>query len=90
MDERIAEALEVLQEERRQLILGDVMMPVLDGLELRMRVRADQATNQIPLILMSAAHQKVRGEWGADAFIRKPFNLLALTELVGRYRAQAC
>ncbi len=83
------EALEALQEDRPRLILSDVMMPVLDGRELCRRVRADPATSHIAIILMSAAHQKGAGEWGADAFIRKPFDLLTLTELVDRFLERA-
>ncbi len=83
------EALEIVHEERPQLILSDVMMPVLNARELCRRVRADPATSHIAIILMSAAHQKGSVEWGADAFIRKPFDLLALTELVDRFLARA-
>ena len=83
------EALEVLREERPHLILSDVMMPVLDGRELCRQVRADPATSHIAILLMSAAHQMGAGEWGADAFIRKPFDLPALTELVDRLLAPA-
>lgn len=83
------EALEALQEERPQLILSDVMMPVLDGRELCRRVRADPAISHIAIILMIAVHQKGSVEWGADAFIRKPFDLLALTELVDRFLERA-
>ena len=79
------EALEMVREERPQLILSDVMMPVLDGRELCRRVRADPATSHITIILMSAAHQKGRGEWGADAFLRKPFDLLEVLEIVDLY-----
>ena len=79
------EALEIVHEERPQLILSDVMMPVLDGRELCRRVRADPATSHITIILMSAAHGQSVGEYGADAFIRKPFDLLEVLEKVDLY-----
>jgi CheY-like chemotaxis protein len=79
------EALEMVREERPHLILSDVMMPVLDGRELCRRVRADPATSHIAVILMSAAHQKGAARYGADAFIRKPFDLLEVLEKVDLY-----
>ncbi len=81
------EALEMVQEERPHLVLSDVMMPVLDGRELCRRLRADPAICHIAIILMSATHGRDVRQYGADGFIRKPFDLLDVTEMVDRLLA---
>ncbi|MCZ6627869.1 MAG: fused response regulator/phosphatase [SAR324 cluster bacterium] len=69
------------------LILSDVMMPKLNGLELLKKVRSNKRYSEIPMILISAegeTSQKVTGlNMGADDFITKPFNF---DELMARVR----
>ncbi|WP_316797265.1 two-component regulator propeller domain-containing protein [Pedobacter agri] len=64
------------------LIISDVMMPVMDGLELCRRIKTDERTSHIPVILLTArsayVHQINGFENGADAYIMKPFNLKML------------
>jgi ligand-binding sensor domain-containing protein/signal transduction histidine kinase/DNA-binding response OmpR family regulator len=71
------EALDVLRDENVQLIISDIMMPVMDGLELCKVLRTDIEYNHIPIILLTAKntlHAKIEGlEVGADAYIEKPF-----------------
>jgi len=71
------EALAVLRDENIQLIISDIMMPVMDGLELCKVLRTDIEYNHIPIILLTAKstlHAKIEGlEVGADAYIEKPF-----------------
>ena len=71
------EALEVLRDENVQLIISDIMMPVMDGLELCKVLRTDIEYNHIPIIFLTAKntlHAKIEGlEVGADAYIEKPF-----------------
>ena len=76
------EALDLLNKERPDLIIADVMMPVLDGVELCRRLKGDAATQEIPIILMSAAARHVVWDAGADAFLDKPFDLETLVALV--------
>jgi two-component system, sensor histidine kinase and response regulator len=75
--------------ERRipDLILLDVMMPVLDGFELTRKIRHDQTLPFIPILLITASDRPsaVRGlDIGADDFIRKP---IAIDELLARVRS---
>lgn len=72
------EALEVLQKENVQLIISDIMMPVMDGIELCKKIKTDLQYSHIPIILLTAKntlHSKIEGlEVGADAYIEKPFS----------------
>ncbi len=79
------EALEIAREIRPHLVLSDVMMPVLGGRELCRRLRADPATSRITIVLMSATHRHDVGEYGADGFLPKPFELQEVLETVDRF-----
>ena len=78
-------ALDAVHRDRPELILSDVMMPRLDGFQLIARLRADQRTRGIPVILLSARageESRVQGmEAGADDYLVKPFSA---RELVAR------
>jgi len=73
------EALEQLDEHNIQLIISDIMMPVMDGIELCKRVKSELTYSHIPIILLTAKNSiqsKIEGlENGADAYIEKPFDL---------------
>ncbi|MEA5141077.1 response regulator transcription factor [Arcicella rigui] len=73
-----AEALKILEKEAVQLIISDVMMPVMDGFELCKRIKSNFEFSHIPIILLTAKNAiqaKVEGlELGADAYIEKPFS----------------
>jgi signal transduction histidine kinase/DNA-binding response OmpR family regulator/streptogramin lyase len=75
-------ALEILREENVNLIVSDIMMDEMDGLELTKRVKLDIEFSHIPVILLTAkvnVESKVQGfETGADAYIDKPFSLEVL------------
>jgi DNA-binding response OmpR family regulator len=72
------EALELARKEKPDLAVLDVMMPKLDGFELTRRLRAEEATSRMPIILLTARAQDTdldRGfQSGADDYIRKPFS----------------
>lgn len=76
------QALEVLQAEDIDVIVSDVMMPVMNGLELCRRVKSDVNYSHIPVILLTAkttVEAKVEGfECGADAYVEKPFAMKQL------------
>lgn len=60
------------------LIICDVMMPVMDGLECCRRLKAEPATSHIPVLMLTACsmdEQRIQGyECGADGYLSKPFN----------------
>ena len=72
------EALDVLAAETVQLVISDVMMPVMDGFELCRFIKTDLHNSHIPIILLTAKNtlpSKIEGlELGADAYIDKPFS----------------
>jgi DNA-binding response OmpR family regulator len=72
------EALRLAHERKPDLAVFDVMMPKLDGYELTRRLRADELTSEIPIILLTARAQdadvQTGFEAGADDYIRKPFS----------------
>ncbi|SEW54052.1 response regulator transcription factor [Chitinophaga arvensicola] len=71
-------ALQLLQEHPVQLVISDVMMPVMDGFELCRVIKSDFVSSHIPVILLTARNtlqSKIEGlELGADAYIEKPFS----------------
>ncbi len=69
---------------RPDLVISDVMMPMVGGVELCRMLKADPSTADIPVVLMSAAHSRVTTGCGADAIIGKPFDLDAPEALVRR------
>ena len=81
-------AYEVAVAQLPDLAVLDVMMPRLDGYELMRRLRADERTSRLPIILLTARAQESdvqRGlEAGADDYIRKPFSP---QELMARVQA---
>jgi signal transduction histidine kinase/CheY-like chemotaxis protein len=81
------EALEAVAEQAPAIVLTDVMMPRVDGFELLRRLRADAATRDIPVIMLTARagqEASVEGlEAGADDYLAKPFRT---EELLARTR----
>ncbi|MBX3252791.1 MAG: response regulator [Chitinophagaceae bacterium] len=71
-------ALDVLRSEVVDLIVSDVMMPVMNGLELCSTIKSDVELSHLPVILLTAKNTlqaKIEGlELGADVYIEKPFS----------------
>jgi DNA-binding response OmpR family regulator len=78
--------LELARSERPDVVLLDVMMPVLDGWQVAERLIADERTKDIPIIFLTARAElrdRERGlEAGGIAYVTKPFNPLELAVLV--------
>ncbi|MGJ1265960.1 hybrid sensor histidine kinase/response regulator transcription factor [Sphingobacterium spiritivorum] len=74
-----AEALDILDSNNVQLVLTDIMMPVMDGLALCKRIKSDILYSHIPVIFLTAKNAldaKIEGiKTGADAYIEKPFSM---------------
>lgn len=97
------EALDIMQNDNVQLVISDIMMPVMDGIQLCKRMKTDIQYSHIPIILLTAKNSinsKIEGlEVGADAYIEKPFdfkhlqaqldNLLTNRNLMKEYFARS-
>lgn len=81
-----SDALDHLARSRPDLVVTDVMMPVVDGLELARRIHECPALAEVPVILMSAAWDLPRHADRASyrAFLRKPFDVGTLLDTVER------
>jgi two-component system, chemotaxis family, chemotaxis protein CheY len=73
-----AAALRSVQEVRPDLVVTDLVMPVMDGFELIRRLRADPVTADIPIIVVSSNWTMASG---ADAAVGKPFEVRDVLEL---------
>jgi len=73
------EALKVIHNETIHIVISDITMPVMDGIELCGRIKSNIETSHIPVILLtalSAVQSRIQGlESGADAYIAKPFSM---------------
>jgi two-component system, response regulator len=69
-----------------EIILLDLQLPILDGIEVLRRIRADQRTHLLPVVILTSSNEDrdlVTGyAYGANAFMRKPVNFMQLVEAV--------
>ena len=79
---------EIIVDERPDLVLLDWMLPSVTGIELARRLKRDETTNEIPIIMLTAKSEednKIQGlDVGADDYITKPFST---RELISRIKA---
>ena len=77
---------EALRTQRPELVVLDVMLPGIDGIELLSRVRASDALRDIPVIMATAKgteYDKIHGlDLGADYYLAKPFGVMELVSCV--------
>lgn len=82
------EFLKALEDETPELVLLDIMLPGIDGMEVLRRLKSGKRTKQIPVIMVTAKgteYDKVIGlDSGADDYVTKPFGMM---ELISRIKA---
>jgi CheY-like chemotaxis protein len=82
------QALELARSKRPALVLLDIDMPAVDGIEACRRLREDPATSETTIVMLTAAHEdsvaRSAEQAGADLFLTKPFSPLDLLRLVDR------
>jgi CheY-like chemotaxis protein len=80
------EALEIAEREQPAIIFLDVDMPRLDGIDACRQLRANPATSDVTIVILTAAHgdaiERRAEDAGADLFLTKPFSPLDLLRLV--------
>ncbi len=80
-------AWEAIEREMPALLITDYQMPRLDGLELCRRVRADEATKDLPIVLLTAKgfeldEGEMKAEYGITKIVVKPFSPRELLKIV--------
>jgi adenylate cyclase len=87
------EGLQVAATGRPDVILSDIMMPRMDGLEVVSKLKSGAATKHIPVILLSAKAQNAEVQLGLDAgaddYVTKPFDPFELIDRVNAVLAKA-
>ena len=79
-------ALDLLAEEEVDLVLLDIMLPRMSGLEILTQVRSDERIADVPIVMLTAQrteHSHLTAYYsGADGYVTKPFDPLALEEAI--------
>ena len=82
------QALALVKSDRPDLVLLDVMMPVMGGIEVLRTLQKDESTKNIPVIMLSAKGQEkdifIGLERGADDYITKPFGFSNLVDRINK------
>jgi CheY-like chemotaxis protein len=86
------EGEELIREQRPDLVLLDLVMPGRNGIQFFARLRGDEATRSIPVIMVTGIREQLNIDWGSivgrlkarvpDGFIEKPIDRAALTKLI--------
>ncbi len=83
------EALRIAEERKPDVILLDIMMPVMDGYEVLARLRSNEATKDIKVVMVSALGGKIdiknAMDLGADGYITKPVVVQKLYDLLDKF-----
>ena len=83
------EAVDIAKREKPDLILMDLMMPEMDGYTACSIIKADQATQSIPVVILTAVshelNKKLAKEIGASGYLTKPFQLQDLLDAIDKF-----
>jgi len=88
------EAVKVAVNQKPDLILMDILMPQMDGLTACYAIKRNQATKEIPVIMLTAVDYELNRKlsqdvMGAQGYITKPFDSQALMTIIGKFLALA-
>ena len=78
-------ALQLIEQQQPQLIISDVMMPIMDGYQLLERIKNNPTLQHIKVALISAAPINRNTPFVADAYLAKPYDLDTIDELLERF-----
>ncbi len=86
------EGLKIFKEEKPDLVILDVVMPIMDGWEVLKRIKAGFKSKRVPVIMVTGKTEdadKVKGyTYGADFYVTKPYNiqklLLAIRDIISK------
>ena len=86
------EAVKVAVNQKPDLILMDILMPKMDGLTACYAIKRNQATKEIPVVMLTAVDYELNRKlsqdvMGAQGYITKPFNTQALMDLIAKFLA---
>jgi len=86
------EAVKVAVNQKPDLILMDILMPKMDGLTACYAIKRNQATKEIPVIMLTAVDYDLNRKlsqdvMGAQGYVTKPFNSQALMTIIGKFLA---
>ena len=83
------EAISIAFSQKPDLILMDIIMPKMDGYRACYQIKADQATKDIPVVMITGigfkVNEKLAKEFGADGYLTKPFSLESLVDIAEQY-----
>jgi len=83
------EALQAVKDQRPDLIILDILMPMLDGFKVARILKFDKRYQSIPIVVLTSrateGERKMGQQVGADEFLYKPFRLPQVLDVVGRY-----
>lgn len=83
------EGMKIAQRDHPDLILMDMSLPELDGFEATRRIKADKATQYVPIIAVTAharpSDEKRALEAGCDAYLSKPYSLREFLDIVQKF-----
>ena len=83
-----AQAVDMARQHKPSLILMDIMMPKMDGYTACSKIKTDQSTKNIPVVMLTGLgfelNKKLAETSGADGYITKPFTLNGLLDAIGK------